>query len=271
MGLIDVLWGLAIFVAGILYPAGWEMVRNHHFKGAQLSFWVGALVLIGVEVMWATYTDLPLAGRLAISIFVGAIALVGLTESLRYVTRAEASVGGGAGQPRSGGDGTPSSGPTVHGNNSGVVAGVVNIYNAPVTQVIETKPSKPVETAMSDRPNVTVTNSPGSIVAPSGGKNSVTNNYGPVARNLDSAWGAPVKAKILSELPRDKPITVTALMGDAESMQLALQILAFLNANHFKTTQTTAVDQSIFTGPVKGLLVQPDGDGLNFIVGANTP
>jgi hypothetical protein len=72
----------------------------------------------------------------------------------------------------------------------------------------------------------------------------------------------------LKELPRDKEITVTALMGDAEAFQLATEIFAFLKDNGFNLKES-GLSQAIFSKPIKGLAVQPQGDGLNFIVGSN--
>ena len=64
--------------------------------------------------------------------------------------------------------------------------------------------------------------------------NCNTFNVAPPARNLDSPWGGPLKAQILRDLPHDKEISVTGLMGDTESADLAQQIFNFLKANGFK-------------------------------------
>ena len=276
MGFLEVMWALAVFVPSLLYPAGWEMVKHEHFTGARISFWVGTVFLLGVELMWALYTNQPLLARLFISGIVGAIAIIGLTESLRYVSTAEANTVPPRNPPL---DTTKHSNAavgsaTVSGINYGIVGGVVNIYHAPVTQTAE-KVSREEVAKMGDappKPNVAVTNSPGSIIAPSGGYNAITNNnYGPVPRHLDSQWATSLKEQILRDVPRDKPITVVAIMGDGESIQFAMEILAYLKANGFKVTQDKNVDQALFTGPVKGQIVEPKGDGLQFIVGTNLP
>lgn len=154
-----------------------------------------------------------------------------------------------------------------------VPSSTVHIYNAPVTQVLQAESG--MKMAQDDRKSGTtfnIHNSPGSIINPSGGQNTITNNnFGPQSRNLDSPWGAPLKAQILKDMPRDKAITVMAVMGDAEGFQLAHQIHAFLKANDFKLAED-GISQGVFSKPIKGLVVEPAGEGkLIFIVGANLP
>ncbi len=106
----------------------------------------------------------------------------------------------------------------------------------------------------------------------SGGITAGTVNIGPVPRSLNNeVWAVPLKAKILRELPRDKPITVMAVMGDSEAISLAQEIAAFLKANGFPLTEDGGISQGIFSGPVKGLGVRDDGKTRTFIVGANQP
>jgi hypothetical protein len=99
-----------------------------------------------------------------------------------------------------------------------------------------------------------------------------TLNIGPQPRNIDSPEAAGLKEQILRELPKDKPITVTALLGDGESIQFAQQIHAFMKANGFTMREPNGISQSVFTGVVKGLQKrdQPDGS-ITFIVGSNLP
>jgi hypothetical protein len=80
--------------------------------------------------------------------------------------------------------------------------------------------------------------------------------------------GQPLKAQILREMPRDKEITVTALLGDGDAIRLANKIYNFLKDNGYKLKEN-GIAQSVFNNPVNGLIVQPQGDGLQFIVGAN--
>jgi hypothetical protein len=81
-----------------------------------------------------------------------------------------------------------------------------------------------------------------------------------------------LRAQILRELPKNKPITVTALLGDGESIQFAQQIHAFMKANGFTMKEPNGISQSVFSTVVKGLAVEnaPDGQ-ITFIVGSNLP
>ena len=89
---------------------------------------------------------------------------------------------------------------------------------------------------------------------------------GPQARSLENpTWGDPLKAQILSRLPRDKDITVMAPLGDAEAIDLALQIHAFLAANGFKMKKS-GISQGVFTQPQHGLNFNPETN--TFIVGS---
>ncbi len=99
-----------------------------------------------------------------------------------------------------------------------------------------------------------------------------TLNIGPQPRNIDSSQAVSLKAQILRELPKDKLITVTALLGDGESIQFAQQIHAFMKANGFTMREPDGISQSVFTGVVKGLQRQDQPDGsITFIVGSNLP
>jgi hypothetical protein len=99
-----------------------------------------------------------------------------------------------------------------------------------------------------------------------------TLNVGPQPRNIDSAQAASLKTQILSELPKGKPITVMALMGDGEGIQFAQQIHAFMKANGFTMKEPSGISQGVFTGAVKGLQRRDEADGsITFIVGSNLP
>ncbi|MFZ8310592.1 hypothetical protein ACO1LC_14155, partial [Staphylococcus aureus] len=80
---------------------------------------------------------------------------------------------------------------------------------------------------------------------------------------------AGLKAQLLSQLPRDKPINITTLMGDTESIEFGLQIFKFLKDNGFPNVGD-GISQSIFTGaPPHGLHFNTNTN--EFIVGANLP
>ena len=80
-----------------------------------------------------------------------------------------------------------------------------------------------------------------------------------------------LKRQILSDLPRDKPITVMTVMGDSEAINFAAQIHAFLKENGFPLAEQGGISQGAFTAPVNELNVRDDGKTRTFIVGANLP
>jgi hypothetical protein len=86
----------------------------------------------------------------------------------------------------------------------------------------------------------------------------------PPSRNLDAPENQTLKQQMLSQLPKDKEISVTAILGDAESIDFALQINGFLKANGFKVKD--GISQAVFTGAVHGLSFNPETN--NFVVGA---
>jgi hypothetical protein len=108
--------------------------------------------------------------------------------------------------------------------------------------------------------NVTSINQQGGITAH-------TVNVGQQPRSLQSPGADALKAQILRDVPRDKTITVMALMGDADGHRFAAEIYEFLKANGFKVTPH-GVAQGVVMPPPKGLLLQPRGDELEFIVGS---
>jgi hypothetical protein len=99
-----------------------------------------------------------------------------------------------------------------------------------------------------------------------------TLNVGPQPRNISAPQAAGLQAQILRELPKDKPITVMALMGDGEGIQFAHQIHAFMRANGFMMKEPDGISQGVFSGPIKGLQRRDEKDGsITFIVGPNLP
>ncbi len=105
--------------------------------------------------------------------------------------------------------------------------------------------------------NVTSNNQQGGITAH-------TVNVGPQPRDLDSSWGGPLKTQMLSSLPRDKDLTIMALMGDSEGISLALQIHSFLKSNGFKMKED-GISQGVFSGVTRGLNFNSETN--TFIVG----
>jgi len=99
-----------------------------------------------------------------------------------------------------------------------------------------------------------------------GGITAGTLNVGPQPRVLRDED----KRLLLDKLPRDKPIEITALLGDGEAISLATDIYAFLKANGFKMADT-GISQGVFTGPVNGVQIATGGPKISIVVGANLP
>jgi hypothetical protein len=107
--------------------------------------------------------------------------------------------------------------------------------------------------------NVTSHNQSGGITA-----HTVTVNP---RRTLASPQMEGLKRQMLSELSKDKPITVMGIWGDTESCMFAEEIHAFLKANGFNMKEANGISQGVFTRTPRGLIVEPEGDGLKFVVG----
>jgi hypothetical protein len=106
----------------------------------------------------------------------------------------------------------------------------------------------------------------------SGGITAHTVNVGATARRITDPRAAPLKEQILRELPKDKPITILAVMGDTEAIQFAYDIHAFMKENGFNMKEPNGISQGVFAGVVNGLQRRDEPDGsITFIVGANTP
>lgn len=127
---MDIIWGVVLFAVTILVGSGWELMRRHQYSGARLCFWFGAIILTGWDMMWITQTDSPLPLRIAVSAMVGAFALVGLSEMLRWATHEAKSQPSGGPPPMSSNPPTPPSSPA-GGNDAPVTQGSGTIYNAP--------------------------------------------------------------------------------------------------------------------------------------------
>ena len=102
----------------------------------------------------------------------------------------------------------------------------------------------------------------------SGGITAGTVHIGSQPRTLSDPQLTGLKAQILRDVPRTKPITVIALMGDAESYRFGAEIHAFLKANGYNMAEPTGISQAIFTPPPVGVGLQDKGDHLDFIVGS---
>ncbi|MCU1315946.1 MAG: hypothetical protein JWN63_1268 [Candidatus Acidoferrum typicum] len=100
----------------------------------------------------------------------------------------------------------------------------------------------------------------------SGGITAHTVVVGPAQRSMSGPGSDALRAQILRDLPRTKPITVMALMGDNESYRFAAEIHAFLKANGFKLAED-GISQGVLNPPPRGLSINDHGDRMDFIVG----
>ena len=111
-------------------------------------------------------------------------------------------------------------------------------------------------------------NNQGIITQGQVGNNTVV--QGAVPRQLSNPQAATLKAQILRDMPKDKAITVMSVMGDAEAMQFAYEIHAFMKENGFTMKEPDGISQGVFSGPVKGLQRRDEPNGeITFIVGSN--
>src|SRR5262249_31146447 len=110
--------------------------------------------------------------------------------------------------------------------------------------------AEPNQMAQNNPPNVTL--GPGSIFSygQTGGIAAGTLNVGPIPRMLNQPRMESLKRQILSEIPKDKPIVVMAVMGDSEAINFALQIHTFLKENGFPLAEADGISQGVFTTPV---------------------
>ncbi len=104
----------------------------------------------------------------------------------------------------------------------------------------------------------------------SGGITAGTVNVGPIPRSLNQPRMESLKKQIQDQVPKDKPIIVTALLGDSEAVNFAYELQSYLKNNGYKLKEDS-IDQSVFTASVKGIILRDDGETRTFIVGANLP
>lgn len=98
----------------------------------------------------------------------------------------------------------------------------------------------------------------------SGGITAHTVNVGPQPRVLVDDLTKP----LLNQVPKSKPVNVTAVLGDGEAMSFATAITAFLRASGYNVS---GVNQSIFTTVVTGTVVTLEADKTEIVVGTHLP
>ena len=94
--------------------------------------------------------------------------------------------------------------------NKNLNAHIKNVRNLLNTLGFRPDASAEVTSPPAQPPQVSVTNSPGSIIAPSGGRNSVTNNFGPAPASAQQLQENPIVANSDGSFTRTYLVKTTA-------------------------------------------------------------
>jgi hypothetical protein len=94
----------------------------------------------------------------------------------------------------------------------------------------------------------------------SGGITAHTVNVGTQPRQLSAASAAQLEA----QLPKGKPVSVAAVMGDQEAFSFATQITEYLRSKGYAVD---GVSQVVYSGPVVGQFIKPTETGFEVVVG----
>lgn len=94
----------------------------------------------------------------------------------------------------------------------------------------------------------------------SGGITAHTVNIGSPPRQLDPASAVQLEQNI----PKDKPVKVTAVMGDQEAFAFASQITSYLKSKGYSVD---GVNQAIYSQPVIGQFINPSAGGYDIVIG----
>jgi hypothetical protein len=94
MGPLDLAIAILVVLAGIFASAAYGAisVSPADFRKARICFVLSAICIAGVAVVWGFTTIQPLLVRTVATGLIGAIALIGLTEALRWLNRREQTV-----------------------------------------------------------------------------------------------------------------------------------------------------------------------------------
>jgi hypothetical protein len=88
-----------------------------------------------------------------------------------------------------------------------------------------------------------------------------------VQRTLADPRAEKFKAQLLADLPRDKPVTVLAMLNHEEGCRFAEEIHAFLGQNGFNMKDARASCDGLVVPVVYGVKFMPEGEELKLIVG----
>jgi hypothetical protein len=75
-----------------------------------------------------------------------------------------------------------------------------------------------------------------------------------------------LRKQLQEQLPKDRKVTVVAVMGDGEALRFAEEVKSFLQRQRY---DVSGVDQALYSGPVVGLGIVPSGDGFEVLIGSN--
>jgi hypothetical protein len=133
MGVADLIFAvLGPVLAGVFATAGYGAlgVAPPDFKKARICFVLAAAVLGGISIVWGLTTIHPLWARLLITTAFGAIAVSGLTESLRWVAGRENGPSPASERPVSASVAQPQLSPSERDRLSTVLFGLSQILTA---------------------------------------------------------------------------------------------------------------------------------------------
>lgn len=87
MEIFDLLWTLAFTVSGCLFAAGFDVIgpSKKDFHKSRICFRLSPWPLAIITTIWAMTTDTSILPRVIITGLFGAILLIGISESLRWV------------------------------------------------------------------------------------------------------------------------------------------------------------------------------------------
>jgi hypothetical protein len=91
MGAIEILWGVALMATPGLVGWGWILMSENHpnFTAVRLLFVLAPMPLVLMDIWYVLTTRDGFRERGAVSAVLGAIALISLLETLRWVDNKE--------------------------------------------------------------------------------------------------------------------------------------------------------------------------------------
>jgi hypothetical protein len=158
-------------------------LTQRELAAARPMIWAGLATTVVRWSIWAMTTERPWYVRALAGALIGAFLLAAVPAAFNWI---EAQSKAKSMEEKS------------RPNDKAPSSSTIHIYNAPVTQITQILPSANKLDQMTDdkkpSPHISIQTAPGSIIAPSGGNNTITNNFGPQPRQLDSPWGTPLTA-----------------------------------------------------------------------------